>query len=290
MNTVWSTYLQKAGTLYSTRTLRFSDHFKEKYQDAFMIKDKKKILEIGCGPGALSQALARWYPQAQVCGIDRDSNFIEFAKKEAPYITFLEDDATKLSFADESFDVTISNTVQEHIEPSKFFGEQYRVLKPGGVCLVLSARRGINIQAPCIKEQSEFEKEIWARTEKALMEVKKKYNACAYPLSENELPTYMEKYGFRNVSTEYVTINLAPDNPIYSRQMAYAMINASRQIELNRIEYLTHFASDYVSQTEIEELRRVKNAKYDKRLELYDAGNKQWDTSVCMTMISRGVK
>ena len=71
--------------------------------------------------------------------MDRDSNFIAFASKKAPQIHFLEGDATELTFESESFDVTISNTVVEHIEPSKFYGEQYRVLKENGVCLVLSA-------------------------------------------------------------------------------------------------------------------------------------------------------
>lgn len=31
MNTVWSTYIQKIGTLYNSHSLRFSDIFKEKY-------------------------------------------------------------------------------------------------------------------------------------------------------------------------------------------------------------------------------------------------------------------
>lgn len=95
MNTIWSTYLQKIGTLYYSRTLRFSDIFKEKYLNAFMIDDKEKILEIGCGPGALTQSLHRWYPNAEVIGTDRDSNFIEFASNIALHIKFLEEDANK---------------------------------------------------------------------------------------------------------------------------------------------------------------------------------------------------
>lgn len=143
MNTQWSTYVQRAETLYQSRVLRFSDRFREKYKNAFAIDEKASILEIGCGPGALSEALTKWYPRSNVIGTDRDSNFIAFAKKKAPTVTFLEEDATALSFADESFDVTISNTVAEHIAPEKFYGEQYRVLKKSGVCLVLSARKEI---------------------------------------------------------------------------------------------------------------------------------------------------
>lgn len=290
MNTIWSTYVQGIRTLYYTRLLRFSDLFKDKYQEIFRIEDKKKMLEIGCGPGALAESLARWYPSAQVFGVDRDSNFIDFARKQDPTIAYFEGDATALSFENESFDVTISNTVAEHIEPSKFYGEQYRVLKENGVCLVLSARRGINIAAPCISEQSDFEKEIWKRAEEYIAEADKKYSVCAYPQNESELPHCMEQYGFRNVTTEYMTVNLTPDNPVYSKEIAHAMINANRRVSLDGADDLLRIATDAVTPEEVEELKRIINSKYDKRVELYDNGIKQWDTNVSVTMILRGEK
>ena len=290
MNTIWSTYVQGIGTLYNTRLLRFSDLFQSKYREAFRIDDKKKILEIGCGPGALAESLARWYPGAQVYGVDRDSNFIAFAKQQNPLIQYAEGDATALAFDDESVDVTISNTVAEHIEPSKFYGEQYRVLQKNGVCLVLSARRGINIMAPCISEKTEFEKELWKRVEQKLAEVDEKYSVCAYPQNEAELPLCMEQYGFRNVTTEYLTINLTPDNPIYSKETAHAMIDANRQVSLDAAEDLLRNAAEVVTADEVEELKRLINRKYDKRIELYDKGIKQWDTNVSVTMVVRGEK
>ena len=290
MNTIWSTYVQGIGTLYNTRLLRFSDLFEEKYRETFRIDDKRRILEIGCGPGALAESLARWYQSAQVHGVDRDSNFIAFAKQQNPMIQYTEGDATALSFDNESFDVSISNTVAEHIEPSKFYGEQYRVLKENGVCLVLSARRGIHITASCISEQSEFEKEIWKRAEKQLAEVDEKFSVCAYPQNEAELPLSMEQYGFRNVTTEYLTINLTPDNPIYSKETAHAMINANRQVSLDGADELLRIASDVVTADEVKELKRIINAKYDKRIELYNRGIKQWDTNMSVTMVVRGEK
>jgi len=290
MNTIWSTYVQGIGTLYNTRLLRFSDLFQGKYREAFRIDDKERILEIGCGPGALAESLARWYPKARVYGVDRDSNFIAFAKQQNPMIQYTEGDATALAFEDESVDVTISNTVAEHIEPSKFYGEQYRVLKENGVCLVLSARRGINIAAPCISERSAFEKEIWVRVEKQLAEVDEKFSVCAYPQNEAELPLCMEQYGFRNVTTEYMTVNLTPDNPVYTKETAHAMINANRQVNLDAADDLLRNAAEVVTVDEVEELKRLINEKYDKRIELYDKGIKQWDTNVSVTMVVRGEK
>lgn len=82
MNTIWSDNIQNIGTLYHSRTLRFSDTYKEAFQNAFCIGKNAGILEIGCGPGALTQSLARWYPDAAITGIDRDSAFIQFAHKK----------------------------------------------------------------------------------------------------------------------------------------------------------------------------------------------------------------
>ncbi|MGN1409952.1 MAG: class I SAM-dependent methyltransferase, partial [Eubacteriales bacterium] len=126
MSSIWSDYVQKAGTLYLSRRLRFHDTFREKFTEAFSIPadEKLRILEVGCGPGALSQSLHRWYPMAEVTGLDFDENFISFAKKESPELDFIAGDATAMPFSSESFDVTISNTVSEHIEPEKFYREQ----------------------------------------------------------------------------------------------------------------------------------------------------------------------
>lgn len=290
MNTIWSTYIQGLGTLYNSRRLRFSDLFKKQYMNVFNIDNKDNLLEIGCGPGALAESLSRWYPDMKISGIDRDSTFIEFAKKNNQNIDFSEGDATNLYFESNSFDVTISNTVAEHIEPSKFYGEQYRVLKENGVCIVLSARKGINIPAQCIIEQTDFEKEIWNRVDSYYREINAKYSVCAYPQDEMELPLCMEQYGFKDVTTNYITVNLTPDNPVYSKGMAYAIINANRNGDIESIEGLAHIPTGIVSNEEIEELKRITNTKYDKRIDLYNQGIKQWDTNVSVTMIIRGVK
>lgn len=290
MNTDWSTYIQSIGTLYLSRSLKFSDPFRERYMEAFGIQDAGKVLEIGCGPGALAESLDRWYPHTHICGIDRDSNFISFAREKAPGIAFLEGDATALPFGDGSFDVTISNTVAEHVEPAKFYGEQYRVLREKGVCLVLSSRRGIHIPAPCICEETEFEQELWQRADPYFRETHTKYNVCGYPQSEAELPLCMEKYGFQQVTTAYITTNLTPDHPCYAPDMAHAMINANRQNDLDNAQNMLRIAGEVISPSEVEALKRLIHAKYDKRIELYDRGIKQWDTNVSVTMVVRGVK
>ena len=282
MNNIWSEHIQGIKTLYLSRKLRFDDAFFDQYDRLFHLDHDRelKILEIGCGPGALAESLHRWYPGAHITAIDRDSSFITFAQENIAGVNFIEGDATHLPFENGTFDVTISNTVQEHIEPAAFWGEQRRVLKPGGICLCLSARKGIHCSAQCLETTRE-EKEFWESLPHSENELEK-YGVCKYPMSEAELPASMELHGFVNVTAGYAVIDLTPDAAKYSDKMAEDMIEAGRQSSLEAIQS-AH--SDHADKA-----ISAVNQKYDERLRLYRAGIKQWDTSVSITMIVRGIK
>ena len=290
MNHFWSDRIQSIGTLDSSRKLRFSDRFQNAYTELFRLEEGARILEIGCGTGALCRALKRWYPPAEVVGLDRDDAFIDYARERNTGETYRKGDATALPFADGSFDVTISNTVSEHVEPSGFFGEQRRVLRDGGVCLLLSARRGLQHPAACVREESAFETEIWERVDADFRRAAKENGVGAYALNEMELPAAMEKYGFRDVETHYLAINLTPDDPFYAPEEACDMINANRQNDLDNIERMESVAPGAVSRADREMLARLVNERYDRRLALYEAGEKQWDVTLGLTMLLRGVK
>ena len=85
-------------------------------------------LDVGCGSGALTIAVAKCNPQARITGIDRwgveYSSFSktlceENAKAEGVTNTsFAKGDALKLDFADETFDAVCSNYVYHNI-PSR---------------------------------------------------------------------------------------------------------------------------------------------------------------------------
>lgn len=290
MNHFWSDRIQSIGTLDTSRKLRFSDRFQNAYTELFRLEEGARILEIGCGTGALCRALKRWYPSAEVVGLDRDDAFIDYARERNTGETYRKGDATALPFADGSFDVTISNTVSEHVEPSGFFGEQRRVLRDGGVCLLLSARRGIQHPAACVREESAFETEIWERVDADFRRAAKENGVGAYVLNEMELPAAMEKYGFRDVETHYLAINLTPDDPFYTPEEARDMINANRQNDLDNIERMESVAPGAVSKADRDRLVRLVNERYDRRLALYAAGKKQWDVTLGLTMLLRGVK
>lgn len=281
MNNIWSDNIQGIKTLYLSRKLRFDDFFYGQYKELFSLDKSKKlrILEIGCGPGALAEALHRWYPNAEIVAIDRDSNFIEYAKENISGVKFIEGDATALPFDADTFDVTISNTVCEHIEPTIFYAEQKRVLKDNGVCLVLSARKGVKQIAECLK-MTDVEKTFWdsISDEENVLE---KYAVGKYSMNERELPVVMEDNGFANVTTGYAVIDLTPDNPKYSSKMAEDMINSERASEIEAVQS--------TKSEEENKIIDIINKKYDSRIELYRNGDKQWDTNTSITMIVRGI-
>ena len=282
MNRIWSEEVQGVMTLYLSRKLRFNDIFCDRYKKLFALDEKAdlRILEIGCGPGALAESLKRWYPNARITAVDRDSNFITFAKSNIPGIDFTEGDATRLPFDDNSFDVTVSYTVQEHIKPEAFWGEQRRVLKRGGVCLCLSARKGISCSAPCLATTAE-EEEFWKSVPQTGNELEL-LGVGRYRVSEAELPALMERNGFSDVTTGYAISDLTPDDPKFSPNAAEEMIEAMRQNDLEAIR--SAHSPDSRKATD------AVNGKYDERIRLYREGIKQWDTEVSVTMAVRGIK
>ncbi len=102
-------------------------------------------LDVGCGSGALTIAVAKRNKQARMTGIDRwGVEYSSFSKtlceenaraEGVSNISFAKGDALKLDFADETFDAVCSNYVYHNI-PSRdrqaILMETLRVLKKGG--------------------------------------------------------------------------------------------------------------------------------------------------------------
>ncbi|MFC1704091.1 methyltransferase domain-containing protein [Candidatus Omnitrophota bacterium] len=94
------------------------------------IKNAKSIVDIGMGTGFLTERLTHLFSNARICGLDFASGMTSFAKERSDAIRILQADAEHLPFADESFDLVVSNlTYQWVIKLEDAFKEVNRVLK-----------------------------------------------------------------------------------------------------------------------------------------------------------------
>jgi ubiquinone/menaquinone biosynthesis C-methylase UbiE len=93
-----------------------------------------RLLDVGCGVGSAAGAIAE-RGDLHVVGVDVDPAQIAAARASAtrPNLEFRVMDATKLEFADESFDVVTSSMATHHIPRwEQAVAEMIRVLRPGG--------------------------------------------------------------------------------------------------------------------------------------------------------------
>ncbi len=93
-------------------------------------KAGERILDLGCGTGALSAEIAAC--GAAVFGVDRSAEMIAEARKKFPGLRFEVMDARELAFAGE-FDAVFSNAVLHWIiEPERVIAGVAKALGPGG--------------------------------------------------------------------------------------------------------------------------------------------------------------
>ena len=92
-------------------------------------------LDVGCGTGALTQAILRVAQPASVLAIDASPAFVDFARALTPEdrARYEVGDAQSLSLAAGSVDVVVSGLMLHFVpEPDKALAEMARVVRPGG--------------------------------------------------------------------------------------------------------------------------------------------------------------
>jgi SAM-dependent methyltransferase len=101
------------------------------------------VLDIGCGIGRSSLALARAYPNITVRGIDLDAASVAEARAVAAHagladrVTFAVQDAATLADGDQRYDlVTIFEALHDTGDPVGALAASRRHLRPGGAVLI----------------------------------------------------------------------------------------------------------------------------------------------------------
>jgi SAM-dependent methyltransferase len=133
---VSSTFVAADGDGYELQMGRWSRRLAPLFIQFAGIAGAKRILDVGCGTGNLSYALAQNPEIGGVRGLDFSPVYIEHAKRQNGdnRIDFQVGDACALPFPDASFDHTLSMLVLQFIpEAHLAVREMRRVTQPGGI-------------------------------------------------------------------------------------------------------------------------------------------------------------
>jgi ubiquinone/menaquinone biosynthesis C-methylase UbiE len=109
------------------------------------IKAGDQVLDVGCGSGRLTMAAQGWAgADGQAVGLDPSPEMILVARKNAERAglkaRFELGVVESLPFPDASFDVVLNRLMLHHLPgdlKQRGLAEMRRVLKPGGICLIV---------------------------------------------------------------------------------------------------------------------------------------------------------
>jgi SAM-dependent methyltransferase len=103
-----------------------------------------EVLDVGCGPGTITQGIAEHVLPGRVTAIDRDPIQIAHAARlaegrEQTNLRFIAANVYELPFPAATFDLVFSHALFEHLSnPRHALAEIRRVLRPGGLVALCS--------------------------------------------------------------------------------------------------------------------------------------------------------
>jgi SAM-dependent methyltransferase len=113
---------------------RYSEPLAAEFVELVGAGTGQQALDVGCGPGALTEVLAVRLGAQAVAAIDPSELFVAAARARLPEVDIRRGTAEALPFPDDSFDLTLAQLVVHFMtEPGAGLAEMARVTRPGGV-------------------------------------------------------------------------------------------------------------------------------------------------------------
>jgi len=112
---------------------RYSVPLAPLFADFAGVRPRRRVLDVGCGPGALTAELVRRVGADAVAAVDPSPTFVEAARARAPGVDVRAAAAEELPFADDGFDLTLAQLVVHFMaDPVAGLREMRRVTREGG--------------------------------------------------------------------------------------------------------------------------------------------------------------
>ncbi len=113
---------------------RYSVPLAPLFADVAAIVRGQRVLDVGCGPGALTGELVGRLGPGAVCAVDPSESFVAAARTRLPTVDVRRATAERLPFEDESFDAALAQLVVHFMaEPDVGIREMARVTRKLGV-------------------------------------------------------------------------------------------------------------------------------------------------------------
>lgn len=113
---------------------RYSSLLAAPFADFAGVRSGQRVLDVGCGPGALAAELVARVGASEVAAVDPSAPFVAAARTRYPGVDVRQASAEKLPFADRAFDVAMAQLVVHFMpDPVAGLAEMARVVRPDGV-------------------------------------------------------------------------------------------------------------------------------------------------------------
>jgi ubiquinone/menaquinone biosynthesis C-methylase UbiE len=189
-----TSYVHGYGTPEQQRLVEQAEHWRHRLiRDGTRLEPGTRLLEVGCGVGAVLAVLGQEYPDVRLSGVDIEPKQLEFARdhlaRAGVEATLSEGDALALPYDDESFDHVWMMWFLEHIaDPPEALREARRVLVAGGAITVIEVDYGT-----CRAQPST------AATEALFDAMVRGMAASGWSDAGTRLPGWLREAGFREV-------------------------------------------------------------------------------------------
>ena len=111
----------------------YSTQLSAPFADVARVHPGQRVVDVGCGPGALTAELVARVGPSGVAAVDPSESFVAASRERYPGVDVRQAAAERLPFPDDAFDAALAQLVVHFMQdPVAGLAEMGRVTRPGG--------------------------------------------------------------------------------------------------------------------------------------------------------------